>query len=222
MAHATDTRERLIESASELFWERGYAAVGLAEIAASAGARQGSLYHFFPTKDDLLLAVIDRQSALILGAIDAAMASRADGRERVMAVADFYRGFMERTGCGLGCPMSNLAGEIGDSMPRAAARIAAFNAALVDRIAGAMESFGVRDADQQASAMVSMLQGAVLRARVSKAIEPIESVRRMFEVMMDAVGSAIGGPPDTNRSEQWLLARERAVAREARELISSR
>lgn len=185
MPHATDTRERLVESASELFWERGYAAVGLAEIAAGAGARQGSLYHFFPAKDDLLLAVIDRQSALILGAIDAAMSSRADGRERVMAVADFYRGFMERTGCGLGCPMSNLAGEIGDSMPRAAARIAAFYAALVDRIAGAMESLGVFEADQQASAIMAMLQGAVLQSRVSKTLGPIDSARAAMGAILD-------------------------------------
>lgn len=186
MPAMTDTRERLIESASELFWERGYAAVGLAEIALAAGARQGSLYHFFPTKDDLLLAVIQRQSALILSAIDAAMSRQADVRERVLAVADFYRGFMERTACGLGCPMCNLAGEIGDSVPTAAARIAAFDAALVDRIAGALEAANATDAEEVASAMVSMLQGAVLRARITKSVAPIDRARWMIGAMLES------------------------------------
>lgn len=191
MPVVSDTRQRLIEAASELFWERGYAAVGLAEIAATAGVRQGSLYHFFPSKDDLLLTVIERQSGLILGAIDAAMSRHALGRERVLAVAEFYVGFMERTGCGLGCPMANLAGEIGDSVPTAAARIASFNAALTDRIAGALLADGRDGVDEIAPAMVSLVQGAVMQARVSKGVAPIERAREMLGVMMDfAVSNA--------------------------------
>ena len=53
----SDTRERLIEAARHLFWERGYAATGLAEILARAGANSGSFYHFFESKDALLRTV---------------------------------------------------------------------------------------------------------------------------------------------------------------------
>src|SRR5262245_64796679 len=59
MGRTSDTRERLIESASELWHSRSYADVGVNEICEHAGARKGSFYHFFASKQDLALAVID-------------------------------------------------------------------------------------------------------------------------------------------------------------------
>ena len=55
----TTTRERLITTAAELFWRQGYSQTGVNEIIKQAGATSGSFYHFFPTKEDLLLAVVD-------------------------------------------------------------------------------------------------------------------------------------------------------------------
>src|SRR5262245_45357299 len=52
------TRERILEAARHLFWEKGYAATGMAEILERAEANAGSFYHFFPGKESLLLAVL--------------------------------------------------------------------------------------------------------------------------------------------------------------------
>ena len=54
-----DTRSRIIEAARALFWEKGYAATGLAEILARGRANSGSFYHFFESKDALLATVLD-------------------------------------------------------------------------------------------------------------------------------------------------------------------
>ena len=82
MPPTTDTRQRLIDAASELFWERGYAATGLSDILEAAGARGGSLYHFFPTKDDLLLAVIEHHALVIETTIENALAACEEPRDR--------------------------------------------------------------------------------------------------------------------------------------------
>jgi TetR/AcrR family transcriptional regulator, transcriptional repressor for nem operon len=55
----TGTRERLVEAARDLFLLQGYHATGVAEIVKTADARMGSLYYFFPTKEDLLIAVLE-------------------------------------------------------------------------------------------------------------------------------------------------------------------
>ena len=52
-----DTRERLLEAARYLFWERGYAASSLNDILHRAKARSAGFYHFFRGKEDLLHAV---------------------------------------------------------------------------------------------------------------------------------------------------------------------
>src|ERR1700678_3354945 len=48
------TQERTLDRAAELFWTKGYAATTTREIAASLGIRQSSLYHHFPSKENLL------------------------------------------------------------------------------------------------------------------------------------------------------------------------
>src|SRR3954454_7487068 len=59
MGRTSDARERLVAAATELFSERAYSSVGVAEIAARAGVQKGSFYYFFPSKEALALAVID-------------------------------------------------------------------------------------------------------------------------------------------------------------------
>ena len=61
----SDTRARIVEAARHLFWEKGYAAAGLAEMLERAGANSGSFYHFFESKDEILRTVLDTYVALL-------------------------------------------------------------------------------------------------------------------------------------------------------------
>ena len=55
----SSTRERIVEQADVLFYERGYEATSLADIAAPLGLSRGNFYYHFKTKDEILDAVID-------------------------------------------------------------------------------------------------------------------------------------------------------------------
>ncbi|MEJ2610447.1 MAG: TetR/AcrR family transcriptional regulator [Candidatus Thiodiazotropha sp.] len=59
MNQAFDTRARILSTARELFHGRSYADVGIKEICEIAQVQKGSFYHFFPSKQDLAMAVID-------------------------------------------------------------------------------------------------------------------------------------------------------------------
>src|SRR5262245_1093285 len=61
MGRTSDARERLIEEACRLFHSRSYESVGVQELCEAAEINKGSFYHFFPSKEDLLAAVIDAQ-----------------------------------------------------------------------------------------------------------------------------------------------------------------
>ena len=54
------TRDRLVAAAMQLFWQKGYGSTSMADVLQLAGVNSGSLYHFFPGKQDLLLAVLAR------------------------------------------------------------------------------------------------------------------------------------------------------------------
>ncbi|MET0419623.1 MAG: TetR/AcrR family transcriptional regulator [Actinoplanes sp.] len=69
-----DTRQRLIDTMSELMWDRGYAATSPRDVRERSGVGQGSMYHHFPAKRDLALAALERNVADLLPA-----ASELDG-----------------------------------------------------------------------------------------------------------------------------------------------
>lgn len=57
----TDTKQKLLETASELIWKNNYDTVGIAEICKNAGVTKGAFYHHFTSKADLFLTVCASQ-----------------------------------------------------------------------------------------------------------------------------------------------------------------
>ncbi|MYS19681.1 transcriptional regulator, TetR family, partial [Streptomyces sp. DvalAA-14] len=80
-----DTAERLIESAQELLWERGYVGTSPRAIQERAGAGQGSMYHHFRGKPDLALAAMRRSAAELRGQADELLSSGGTPAERLDA-----------------------------------------------------------------------------------------------------------------------------------------
>src|SRR5262249_8941205 len=126
MSTKAETRERLVEVARDLFWKQGYAATGIAEILKEADAGSGSLYYFFPTKEDLLLAVLQWYQANLRPIVVNPVFERvSDPIERVFGILDGYRQMLLHTKFVSGCPVGNLALELSNSHPAARKLIAA-------------------------------------------------------------------------------------------------
>src|SRR3977135_4330982 len=86
------TKDRLIIAARDLFWSHGYEATTLGEIVKKAEVHSGSLYYFFKTKEELLLAVLDwYMENLFPQLIEPIIAHISDPIERVFALLDGYR-----------------------------------------------------------------------------------------------------------------------------------
>lgn len=75
-------REKILEAAEELFARRGFAGVGLSEIAEAVGLGKSSLFHHFPTKAQLYAAVMERILAEIEHALTRALAVGGSPVER--------------------------------------------------------------------------------------------------------------------------------------------
>jgi AcrR family transcriptional regulator len=79
------TRTALLETARELFAERGYAAVGTEEIVREAGVTRGALYHHFKGKLDLFEAVYEQVEEALMGRIMEAVAEQASNPLEALA-----------------------------------------------------------------------------------------------------------------------------------------
>src|ERR1700743_2738966 len=111
-------RDRLTFTAMKLFGEKGYESTSVSDILKAAGANSGSLYHFFPTKQDLLLEVLrmyrDGIQPMLLAP---AWQGGEHPSEKVFALLAAYRRALEGTECLYGCPIGSLALEIHEPDP---------------------------------------------------------------------------------------------------------
>jgi AcrR family transcriptional regulator len=83
-------RERLLDTAYELFSRRGIRGVGIEEVIERAGVAKATLYRHFPSKDDLVLAFLERRHQHWTDDIHLAQTRHSDGRpeERLLAIFD--------------------------------------------------------------------------------------------------------------------------------------
>ena len=112
-----DTRQRLLDAAQALIYASSYREVGVQQICNRAGVKKGSFYHFFPSKRDLALAVLDQSYAIMQETlINTAFAPDLPPLARIerffASLYDFHKQIKESTGFVLGCPFGNIGCEM--------------------------------------------------------------------------------------------------------------
>jgi AcrR family transcriptional regulator len=190
----SETRERLIETARQLFHEHGYTATGIAQILNEADVRSGSLYYFFPTKEDLLLAVLEAYKDLLWPVVIQPVFDRvSDPIERIFGILDGYRQQLLATTYQSGCPIGNLALELANSIPAARALIAANFSGWRKAIERCLDDASGRlpaavNREQLALFVLTTMEGAVMLARTYHDIEPYDAavtqLRDYFERLL--------------------------------------
>jgi AcrR family transcriptional regulator len=171
-----DTRGRLIDSARELLWERGYVGTSPKAIQQRAGAGQGSMYHHFAGKRELALAAIRRSADELLAAADAQLSGPGTAVERVTAYLRREREVLR------GCPIGRLTQDP-DIMadPALRAPVEETFSLLRGRLTGILDAG--RDAGELAPALdtgamaatiVAVLQGGYVLARAAGSPDPFD------------------------------------------------
>jgi TetR/AcrR family transcriptional regulator, transcriptional repressor for nem operon len=191
-----DTRQRLVEAARQLFWQQGYAQTGIAQILKAADVGSGSLYYFFPTKEDLLLAVLEWYQANLETMVIRPVFDRvSDPIERIFGVLDGYRKQLLATKFQSGCPVGSLALELSNSQPAARKLIAENFTGWRRAIQGCLDEAAGRlpagtDAGQIALLVLTLMEGAVMLARTYRSIEPYDSAVTQLRDFMDRLLAA--------------------------------
>lgn len=176
-----ETREKLIEAAMELFVFQGYTNTGLAQIARKAGVLQGSLYYFFPTKEDLLHATLEKRKQLLHAEVLQPIWDRLDDPiERVFGLLQGYRRMLEMTEFRHGCPIGNLVLEVAETHPRARGLLAQNFDGWLDAIEECFAAARPRlpeHADPRSLAVfvLTTMEGAVMLARTYRNFEAYDA-----------------------------------------------
>ena len=192
------TAERLIFAAMRLFSEKGYGSTSVADILREAGANSGSLYHAFPTKQDLLIAVLKTYREGIGPMLLApAWAGVEDPIERVFALLARYRLGLEQTDWIYGCPIGSLALELHEPDPAVREMLALNFEAWVEAVKACLDAAAGRlpagtDTRALAQFVLTVMEGGVMQARTHRGPETFDAsvamLRDYFSRLLDAAG----------------------------------
>lgn len=195
----------------ELFQQQGYGATGVAQILKAAGARSGSLYYFFPTKEDLLLAVLEKYKQMLWPVLLEPIFSRIDDPiERIFGLLDGYRQFILATEFTYGCPIGNLALELSNTHPKVRDLIAENFQGWRDAVEQCLDDVANRlpaDLDKAALAsfVLTVMEGGVMQTRAYQSLEPFDEavtqLRDYFDRLLNA-GTTWSKPAEERRGSQ--------------------
>jgi TetR/AcrR family transcriptional regulator, transcriptional repressor for nem operon len=185
------TRTRLVTTAMQLFWEKGYNSTSIADVLKGAEANSGSLYHFFPAKTDLLVAVLERyHDGIGPMLLQPAWDGVEHPVERIFALLARYRKSLRDTDCFYGCPIGSLALELHEpDLPvrtllakNFAAWIDAIEACLIEVQAKSAVAFNAREVAQF---VLTTMEGGVMQARTFRDIDYFDAAVRQLRCYIE-------------------------------------
>ena len=185
-----ETRERLLAAAGRVFARRGYQAAAVDEVADEAGFSTGALYSNFDGKEDLFLAVLERQISTQVAELSDAIAERPTIDERARGGAELWMAFLEREPELVMLFMEFWAFAVRNPhvRPRFAARYAEVRAALSEMIENGARELGVElaiPAGQLATAIDALADGFALQKLADPDAVPDELFGTVLSLLLD-------------------------------------
>jgi AcrR family transcriptional regulator len=161
-----EPRERILESAYELFAHKGIRAVGVDELISHAGVAKATFYHHFSSKDELVLAFLEQREQLwTKGWVEEGARARGDTpEEQLLAIFDLFDEWFHRHDFE-GCSFVNVLLEFGGGSAHALGRASAGHLDNIRSVVRTLaEEAGLRDPVSFALSWHILMKGSIVQA----------------------------------------------------------
>ncbi len=176
-----DARQAILLAGAELIHRQGFNHTGIKDILAVAGVPKGSFYFYFPSKEAFGLALIDHFTQH-MGEVATTILGNTDvpPLERLARFFATFRGKFAEWNCERGCPIGNLAQEMSDLSPAIRQRVCTALSGMANVLTKILAEAAARgdlpadlDPAQTAAFILDAWEGALLRMKAEKRIEPL-------------------------------------------------
>ncbi len=179
---ASSTRDKLLEIGARAIAEKSFNSCGLAEILRRAGVPKGSFYHYFSSKEDFGVALIEKACAEYVELLQPIVSDRRRAPlERLRAVFELSREECVANGAARQCLIPKLALETSQlSEPVHAAVKYAYDqwSAILARVIREAQAEGKigrsHDPDRLANVLVMLWEGATIRMQIDRSLQPVD------------------------------------------------
>jgi TetR/AcrR family transcriptional regulator, transcriptional repressor for nem operon len=117
VSKAESTKAHIIQTAAQLFNQKGFAGASMADIMAATGLKKGGIYNHFASKDEIALAAFDFNVAQLQQRFRLAMKGQRHAIARLQACLDWYEQLLAEPTMAAGCPILNTSIDSDDTHP---------------------------------------------------------------------------------------------------------
>jgi AcrR family transcriptional regulator len=181
-----DVRERILDTASTLFYQRGTRAVGVDLVVQEAAVAKTSLYRYFPTKDDLIVAFLEREDLEFWALWDGVANQHADDPLGELEAHMRWIGQRLARSNYRGCPQINVAAEFAEADHPARQVSTRHMQALRSRLRGIAKRLRAPRPDQLAAQLAVLVNGAFVSSGL---LNPEEAT----EVLLGSLAALLAG-----------------------------
>lgn len=169
MKNGSSAKDALFETAARLFYEQGYRATGVDTIAAESGIGKMTLYRHYPSKDDLIVAYLERTDREFWEYFESSAAGAATGRDKLLAFFASLQDYVTSDTCH-GCALLNVASEYPEPAYTGHQMALRHKQAVRARFLELATQAGAREPEVLADTLVLLMDGAYMAARVFGAV----------------------------------------------------
>lgn len=187
MRRRSEPRDRLVETASRLFYERGLANVGINEVTDSAGVARMTLYNNFKSKEDLALAAMAFQSRERRDMLENFLCKAKTGEARIAAIFDVALRLAGQPAF-RGCAFINVAVQIPDQQSRLHELVRSHKLWVRDTIQRIAADEGKPKAEQLAQQILCLWDGAIMEAYIQDSLKPLRAAKEAALALFRAHG----------------------------------
>jgi TetR/AcrR family transcriptional regulator, transcriptional repressor for nem operon len=194
LTKADRTKQFIIEKTAPVFNFRGYAGTSMSHLMEATGLTKGSIYGNFENKDEVALAAFDYNFGAVVLYIKNKMTARTSVIEQLLVYPETYRNFLNIPFLQAGCPVLNTSTEADDTHPqlknRAANALKLWKSSIEKQIARGIENQEIKpdtNASEFAVILISLIEGAVMQAKVTGTTTALNATMNFLEGMILAL-----------------------------------
>lgn len=179
-------QQHILQTASELFYSQGIKTTGVDAIVKAAGTTKMSLYKYFPSKDDLVLAHLSKSREEMLDRILNGIEKRGNTpKQKLLGVFEVFEELMSSPEF-RGCPFINAAAEFAAENNPVQQASSDFYATFRKVLADLARQSGVIDADQLAAQLALLIAGAIVSEQIQRHSGAMRSAYTAAEILIES------------------------------------
>jgi AcrR family transcriptional regulator len=176
-------KEHILNIADELFYREGIRATGVDTIIAKSGVAKTTLYRYYPSKDDLVVAYLQRRNQRFWELMEAEITKYSQAMEKLLAVFQWLDELLAKPDC-LGCPFLMTSSEFGE-LDYPGHRVAIqHKQAVLKRLVELAQASGIKDSEELGGNLMLLIDGAFAQRRLFGVVTGV-SLTKVAGMLLD-------------------------------------